>query len=446
MATFGSTPGVQISSDSGTVSGGVTVGRSQYTILLGAGNNAEGSATPNTVVDVDSRSDAKKKFGSGTDITKAYEGVRNGGADPSYIKAIMAETTEQTESFTSTSTGTLTEEYVVPHKDRLTFTDVGNSTEFTIEYDWGDSVSAPSSTDIVRYNPKTTDWAVSASTEVDVSYESADYTGAVGELTNALREGEFGLVFPLTVNPSVRSLVDDELDEEQDGIRKQYKMGLGVYPLAPNANDTDDSPIVDAGTVSTSLDSDKAFVAGPMVTEGADPNSPLYGIENMAYFVGHLSGADIDNPVYNDTLIDADPIGQIVSSADVSALRDEHVIPLRDRGSVKIKDNQSTYDQAANGGWIRDYFRKRIVDLTVASVNETAEESIGGIQNDDTIDNLVEEISLLLESFVSDLGILEQGGQSLEVTQVDSETIGVDLGITPLGVTKTVNVELTVQP
>lgn len=435
MSTYGSIPGVRISTSTGTITG-VTIGREQHLILVGVGND-EAEAETNEPLRLDDRRDADTKFGEDSDVAIAFRRALANGQHPDYIHAVRAETMTDTETGTS---GTLANAPAVPDMSRLEAEDTTSSDTYAVELTYESPPEAPTEAEVVHLNPNTGEFDAD-DTEVDITYDYADWEEALWAAEDIMSEAEFGLLSPLTAADSVKT--DMQVVVEQ--MRTDLKFVLAHAPAEPNMTGSDNEAMLDTGTFEQSFSDSTLFISGPsgVDTDSAMTESALNGIELHPAVSGLMAGNDTTEPIYDASLTAVESPAQTLSRSAVMDLRDEYVIPIRDNGVTRIEDNHSTYDQDTDGGWERDYFRRRIVDLTMATIYQIARRQIGSILDDDTIRDVAEVVDRQLDD-LSDDRLLEAGGQDFSVYRKDDRTIGIDLTITPYGVAKSAEVDLTI--
>ena len=434
MTTYGSIPGVRITTSTGQISG-VTIGRAQYLLLAGVGDPATAEVEPNDPVGIDGNQDADEKFGEGSDLADAYRRAIANGVNPQFIRGVRAETEwHEPETFIE-DTGTLANTPVVADSEQIevTYGDDGEE-ELDVVLDYRDTIEPPEDGEI-HINPYTGDFE-SSEADIDISYYSADWEAAIDAYEQELVEGEFGVIAPLTSAADVGLSLQSTITSMRDDL----KLVVGV--MAAAYNDTyDGSPWLDAGEFESTFSDDTLWLVGPTEIDGADSSDR--GVGALSAVAGLFAGNDTTEPVYDSTIEGVGDLEQRISRSDVSDLRSEYVVPLRDIGTVRIEDNHSTYDQDTDGGWERDFFRRRIVDLTMATMYLIARRQIGGILDSDTVEDVEDAISVELSNLVEDR-LLEPDAQSVDVYRADDRTIGVDLTITPLGVAKGAMIDLEI--
>lgn len=431
MATFGSFPGVRISTTGGAVAG-AEIGRTQKDIIVARGDYV-GSAEAGEMYQINSRSDADDLFGPDSQLTEQYRLARGAGANPAFIYGVQPEMTEHTETFSANSTGTLSNVPIVPDTEMVVATDEVDSNTLSVEFYYDDSVPAPSNSDVVHINPATGDWALASSTDLELIYETGDYSAAIAAADTEVNEDEFAHI-------TLVSHFDDhvaDLTSTVTSMRSKYKMVTGSAGIEPNATGSDGYPMIDTGSYSDAVDQDSIFLFGP--TTSADGTSLLGALG------GKIAGNALDEPIYDNPINGFTGMAQSLSKAEANELRDVQVIPIRDQGTISIADNRST---STATDWERDLFRRRIVDLVILTAKVVGENIIGFINDPETRSDAQQAISDELEQIADD-GLIKPNLQGetnffVEVSKVDADTVGIDLGIAPYGLVKRVEVTLTV--
>lgn len=443
MATYGSIPGVRISTSTGTVSG-VTIGRSQYLFIIGVGNS-NASVSPAEPVQIGGRADVDEKFGEGSDVAGAYRKALANGANPDFIRGVRVPRASQSgETFTS-STGSLVETPIVPDTSTISVED-GTATSIDVTFDWSSPPEPTGTTGEVNLNPYTGEFD-SDSSDLTFDYESEDWEAAFSAVQGELTEGEFGVINPLTAASEAGTTLQGYMTQ----MRENMKMVVGLMGAEYNATGDSGRPALDAGSFENSFSDDALFTVGPTAIAGNDLYSvdgtnltgAGLGVEALGAAAGLFAGNSNTEPVYDSTISGIGDLDQDVSRADVSDLRSARVIPIRDTGVTRLEDNRSTYDQETEGGWERDYFRRRIVDLTTVTLYLVARQQIGGILDGDTVTDVQDALDVQMSDLVSD-GLLEPGAQAVNVYRKDDRTIGMDVVITPLGVAKGADIGLEI--
>lgn len=432
MATFGTLPGVKVTTTGGVVSG-ITIGRAQYLVLVGHGDPS-GTASSNTAYKIDSRSDVDNTFGDGSDLARAYRDSIANGANRNFIYGVQADTSSVTESFSTVASGTLANTPIVDELDRVDATDTTDGVTATVNFVYEDAPATPSDADTINLNPINGEWVADSSSSYDITYSYSDWGGGLTGAEDVIGENEFGLICPLSNAESVASSLSTSLGN----LRDQYKMAVGLMAAEPNATTTDYKPKYDTSTYSDNVDDDALFLVAPDTVDNAD-------LSALGSIAGVFAGNDVSNPVYNDALTGTADLDQRLSKAEADDLRAEQVIPLRDLGSVRIRDNAST---STATDWERDFFRRRIVDIAVVTAKTIGEEILGFINDEDTRSNTKTLIEAELLELVDD-GLLQPNTAQetnlfVDVFKIDSDSVGIDLGISPYGVVKRVDVDITI--
>jgi hypothetical protein len=205
----------------------------------------------------------------------------------------------------------------------------------------------------------------------------------------------------------------------------------------PNATLSGGFPKIDSGNYGDAVDNDSLFLFGPTTSEN--------GVSMVGALGGTVAGTGFDEPIYDRPVNGFTGMAQSLSKAEANELRDQQVIPVREQGSISIADNRSTSTET---DWERDLFRRRIVDLVILTAKGVAENIIGFINDPETRSDAEDAILEELEDIADD-GLIQPNRQRethyfVEVSKVDADTVGIDLGIAPYGIVKKVEVSLTI--
>jgi hypothetical protein len=464
MTTYGSLPGVRIKELTGGLEE-VEVGRDQKLIFVGVGNSgATGDVGKPIPIELETVNDQQQvkdtKFGSGSDIVQAAEQAIEVGARPEFMYGVLADT--QTESQTDIAdTGSLNQSPIVEDKSRITVDNDSTGDPIDVEFKYG-GLGTPADSDVIFIDPINGDYEVNpanAGDTVNITYDYVDWTPGLDGAVSEIRRTQFAVVTPLTHNENVATELESKLSDPNDGVRpRRYGLGIGVMPAEPNSDevvystrfdaDPELRPGIDASTFSHGFnESDTLFLFGPSALEGYDKDaSPYWPVSLAGYYAGTVASNLIGDPMYTEVLQTGDErLAQRLSRGEVQLIREADTIPiLDDRETIRSEDNTAAYDWDPDTEWERDLFRRQVVDLTVATTYELAQNAIGAVLDQNTVEDLRDDI---LEMFVDfeERGYLQQGGQSVDVTRVDRTTIEVEIEITPYGVTKSADLKLAVQ-
>jgi hypothetical protein len=442
MTTFGGFPGVRIQTQGGGISG-VQVGAEETLVLYGNADTNNGSAVEGNPTQIGATTEADKKFGAGSELADAMKSALANGANISYLYGVpvpKVSTTEQPDS----ASGTLAETPILHDEESVTVTVDG--TEADVEF-WyaGGAPDTPSEDDVAYINPYEGDFIVGndtvSSLEINYSYQEWDNT-LISAANETLAEGDTGVLAPLTDAESVASTLSGHLTT----LRGEYKMAKGLVGAQPNVDDTvaTNDPLVpgyDAGNYSDALANDSLFVIAPSRNGNNYNRTIIPGVAGV--FAGHA----INEPVYNDAVSGYTDVAYDVSRSDAQAFRDAYVIPIRQAGTVRIKDNLSTSEEM---DWERDFWRRRIVDRVVLLSKLVGEAIIGRINDERTRNQAQTTLFVQLRSLVSDrlLKPNEDGETNLTVNVYEapgnSDQVNIDVGVTPLGIVKRIDQTVTI--
>jgi len=438
MTVYGQIPGVQIETTAVGV-GDVTVGTESVLTLVGVGAT-DASASTNEPVRLESRSTVVDQFGEGSDVLVAYDQAIANGANPSYIYGIRASTSSSLATL-DTSSGELSE-IPISDKSRIDFNPDSADGTVQFSYETGDDIPVPSNSSTVHLNPATGAYELDGSgSSPELDYPVVDWDSAIRAASDTLDLGQFGVIVPLTENEQAGTTLQSVLTDMRE---VELKMAVGMIGAEPNTTVREEHPGFDTTDISTRFTDDTIFSIAGASLATRDPTQPGFGTGALGAVAGLFAGTPNTDPVYDTTLAGITELAQQFSRADIGALRDAYFIPLADSDSIRVADNQSTYDQDADGGWERDFFHRRVVDLTMITSYRIARRELGGVLDSDVVDDVQDAVTVELAELVND-GLLQPGQQNANAYREDSTTIGLDLTIAPFGVAKGADIELSIR-
>lgn len=428
--TFGSFPGVRVQTVGNAITG-VAIGREQHLVLIGEGDSSNGSASANTVTQINSRIDANRKFGEDTELANACRQALANGANINFVHAIMAEKKSSgTESFSSTSTGQLADAPIV--EEDLSASDVSGASN--LEFDYASPPTAGDA-DTVALNPLTGEWQADTSGSYDFDYNYLDWDTALDTADGVIDEGETGIVTALTEAESVASSLSGKINT----YRAEYKMAVGLAGAEPNDTDADGNAVIDTATYTDALDNDAMFLAGPVRREAGSSDTILGAVGGL------MAGAAVNAPVYNSSFSGITGVEQSLSTSESDQLRNTQVMPVLQRGAVRLNGNVST---STADDYDRDYFVRRVVDQSTLVAKTIGDSIVGQINDSDTrgtAENQIRaELVGLAERRMIKPNTADAQNHFVDVYNVDSDTVGIDYGVTPLGIVKQVDTTLTI--
>jgi len=437
MATYGSIPGVRVDVEGGSISG-VIVGREQKLVLFGRADPS-GTATVGEPAQAVSRSDARDKFGEGSQLTEAVLDALGNGANGQYLYAVPVEQTAVTgEAFTGGS-GELGNTPIVEDVDEITAQNTTDGVEADVEFRYSDPVASPSSEQTVYINPFTGQLEAGDSDDYEVDYKYLEWSSAFDAADNVLNEFETGIYAALSESESVAA---DLLTKVQT-LRGRFKMVRGIAGAQPNANSSETPPDArfDTATYTDALDSDAQFAHAP--TRREDSKSLL-----TPGIAGLLAGSSLTSSVYNEALNGYTGVEQKITKSEADTLRQKGVIPVRDEGSIRVADNTSTSSETS---WERDFFTRRVVDQVILVAKQVGDSIIGRRNKDDTRTIAEEFVKGELEQFADD-GLIQENTDDernffvdFYEDPTDTNTVLADIGVSPVGIVKTVEVTIEVE-
>jgi hypothetical protein len=443
--TFGDFPGVQVTTAGGAITG-VAVGRENKLIVVGIDDDGGGSASINepTQVAAPTTQNFDSTFGSGSELSTALQDASGNGANNDFLYGVVAEQIGVTDENHTNTSFTVDNAPILEEISSLTITDVSAGTDLTVEFRYDSPPSTPSSTDTAFVNPHTGEVEINSSnSDFDVDYTYIDWSAALDAAETVIDQGETAVIAALTEAESVATT----LSQNVNALRSDYKMALGVTAAQPNANATGSEPIldqndakVDASAYTDSIDNDAYFLHAPARKEDS-----VYTVTGA--LAGIIAGNALDDSIYTDNLSTSN-LDQRLSSSEASDLRDEQVIPIRQPksgGSIEVSGNISTSTET---DYDRELFTRRIVDQVILIARSVGRSVIGQINDQNTRDTAENQIRSELRGLAQDR-LIQPSTESEEnwqvtVYEVDADTIGVDITITPYGIAKEFDVSLTI--
>ena len=273
----------------------------------------------------------------------------------------------------------------------------------------------------------------------DEGVEQIDlWESAIDSAVHVVNEGETGIYTVLTEDEDVVSYLSGVVTD----LRGDYKMVKGFGGAPPNDEDEQGIPLYDTTDYETPFDNDSLFVSAPVRQE--EPDEELSVIGGAA---GQFAGNAITQPVYEAGLRGYTGLYQRITRAEANDLRDANVIPIKQNGSIRIADNTSTSEEE---DWERDFWRRRIVDRVILIAKGIGDATVGRINDERTRGIAEDQIATQLRGLVRDRLLEPNRGDEenwfVEVTQdpADPDKVNIDMGITPQGIVKRVDVDLVI--
>ena len=481
--TYGSFPGVKIEVAGGGITS-VAVGAQEKLVLFGpAVYQNDGSfpsdgeedpldssltGTVNEPEQINARGEADDVFGdpSESQLSRAMRGALASGAAVDFLYGVAPSRFNVVGEVKSSQSGTLDNNPIWEDNvedeaniENITATDTGAGS-VTVEYDYTSPPSAPSSTDTVAVNPLTGEFNADAAPtgDYEFDYKYLDWNSAF--TANAVRtgtvdEGETGLYVALTEADSVSA----DLETEVSDRREVFQLVNALSGALPNDNEvvTSDSNSLEtdhsnyqrrdahydtSSFSSGSVDADYYYKFAPV--RHVDENHNALGAIS-----GVFSGNGITDPIYNDKVPGVDTLEQTFTRTEANELRDDDVIPLRQSGSVRLKDNISTaYSEDTD--WERDFWRRRITDRVILIGKKIGDEILGEINDDQTRSSAQRLISTEMRQLVDDRLIEPNTDNELRwfvdvyEDSVNDDEVNIDIAFTPKGLAKRIDETVTI--
>lgn len=461
MATYGSFPGVKVTTSGGGLTG-VTVGAEEKLVLYGPGGSGANAST-NVPTQIQSLSDADTKFGDGSPVAEAVKQALANGANRDFLYGVLVdENTVSSENIGNGSTGAnnhtdgqkISNLPLLEDPSSITVYDgSSNDLGLTINFVWEtntddtttDFSSGSASSGEFDINPLTGEWRDDGTgQDYHIDYSWHDYSTAFDTASDVLDEGETGILATLTESPDVHSALTTTVSN----LRTSYQMAQAVAGARPNKTNADGEAVFTSSDYTDTSDDDTLYLVGPSRQDNYTGQRSTEHPETVIGAVaGMMAGHPITDPVYNDAVSGLDNLTQKLTSTDADNLRNEEVIPLRQGGSIRVKGNLST---STATDWTRDFWRRRIVDRAILVTKQVGDDTIGRINDDqtreDAEDVIFAEFSEMVEDRLLKPNTDDETRWYVEVVEDDtnSDQINIDVGITPQGIAKRIDETITI--
>lgn len=478
VTTYGDFPGVQVSVAGGGITA-VAIGDDEKLVIFGEPDYARDEPDFDTISDgsedaldtdlagsletpeqINSRRDANTLFGDDSELANAMREALANGANIDFLYGVAPRRFNVVGEIKTSQSGNLEQDTVWEEDvqdeaniSAIRVTDNETGTELEVRYDYNSPPDVPTDTDVVNINPLTGEYEADAdpdgtTSEYAFDYKYVDWSSAfsVNAVTNVVNEEETA-VFDVT---SDSDNVSVSLESAKNSLRDNYQLVNGLSGAEPNSSeeilDGDgnylrrDARYETNNFTQNSVNSDSYFKVAPVRKE----NTP----ETVLGAVGGLfAGNPITDPIFNDPVTFSGDLEENFTKTEAEEMRNQQVIPIRQAGSVRVKDNISTSTET---DWKRDFWRRRIVDRVILIAKTIGDTIIGRINDEQTRGAAGRLIRAELRELVDDR-LLQPNTDSeqrwfVDVSQdpTDSDKVNIDIGITPFGIVKRVDTSITI--
>jgi hypothetical protein len=420
-----------IPSDEITVRSGQTVAISvafDTTLgLVGGMDTSNGSATPGEVQEVLSVPDAEDEFGADSELATQVELALAQDEPPSTIYAVgVSETTGETQTFTSTQSGTIDDAPVFDpnvqpeHEVTAQDTTEGVSADVNIVYATGADISTPSDANTINLNPITGEFEADESSDYDITYDYGDYTSAI----DAIADKSPRTLGVLTESTPIVSDAKDDAESLATDFDFSHVIG-GVYPET------------DASQYSDSFDSRRlSVVAAPRGFTDADNTNMARTIGAVA---GKQAGKDLGDSTTYETLEGFADLNTKYTNSELGALIDEQVLPLKQGGGgIRIIKDMTTDTDTR----FERIYASEIIDEATEISHRIAQNYIGTRNTDERRFSLRESHTSSYAE-MADEDLLDDYHVTVRKGDTDFE-VEIEIGIDVVGIMDTISVTITV--
>lgn len=478
MATYGSFPGVRVTTQSGGITS-VAIGEEEKLVLFGesfydaSGEVLEGDSSLDTQTSqpyqINARREADARFGEGSEIADAMKEALANGANIDFLYGVavprkeVGDVTATTPSgdaeSVSTQTGTLANVEINANTDEISVLDVDGTPSVVatmdVEFRYSSAPPTPTDADTIYINPLTGEYAADSapSDHFEFNYRYNDYAAAfsASDVRGVVNEDETGVYAALSDSDAVSA----SLQGEVDSLRTNYKLVNAISVAEPN----DSQVLPDSETDNLNGGADARYDTSAYSTANNSVAEEYYykfapgRLQNdqatIAGGVGGLfAGNPITDPIYNDVLQGYSGLEQTFSKTEADEMRAEDVIPVRSGGTLRVQGNRSTA-YSVGDAVAADFWLRRITDRVILIGKQVGDAIIGRINDEDTRQQAERLISAEMRSLVQDRLIRSNADEtnwSVDVyeSSANANEVKIDIAFTPYGIVKQVDETITV--
>jgi hypothetical protein len=480
MATYGSFPGVRVTTQSGGISA-IAIGEAEKLVIFGESSYAYDSGEilvegDDTSLDVSAsvpeqisaRRQANAKFGDGSELAEGMKEALANGANIDFLYGVAVPRDFVEAEVQSTQSGTLDNFPLVENTGDAvnsgsgSLNDQGIDVEDTtagsmdVELRYNGAPSQPSDSETVYVNPLTGEFAADAAPDGDYefSYTHKEYSTAFSaeDVRNVVNEDETGVYVALSDSDSVSS----SLQSEVSTLRDNYQLVNAICVAEPNDNDLLEAANTsdENGGAHARYDASDYVNANQSVSAeyfykfapGREENVP----KTIAGGVGGLfAGNAISDPIYNESLTGYQSLEQSLSKTDADNLRDQDIIPVRSGGGLRVTGNRSTVFSDSQTV-AAEFWTRRITDRVILIGKQVGDRIIGRINDEDTRSQAERLIRQQMRQLVQDRLIRANSADEQNFTvdvyedETDRNQVKIDIAFSPYGIVKRVDETITV--
>ena len=392
---------------------------------------ADPAVTAGESTSVTTGTDAETTFGADSELTRQAELAFLNGA--SVVYGVPVGTTQQTETFTSATSGTLANTPVMDPRVTsydISATRVSDGTTLSVEMTDETPASGSVGADTIQVNHTTGEWATDQSAEYEITYYGGNFTSAIEA---AVRTNP-RYVAVCTESDTVIQTARDELTTAAGNI--QFTRGLvGAGPGVTASDAASYEPVVDDWRV---IETASARATN---TNGA-------AVRTVGAIAGLLAGqpVDVTGSITYDNVIGLSSLAEPYSPQEAAQF--ERVTVLTDQ--FEVAEGITTATETA----FSDIYKAEIIDLVVERLYQRVRNFRGGSNAQGARRRFRSRLKRGLSSLSAPnaqppLLADGQGNRpfSIAVDQGTDETETVlTIGIDPAPIAKTVEVNLGVGP
>jgi len=434
MTTYGNSR-VSVEVTGGGI-GALNLDTVQKLVIFAAGDPSNGSAQTNDPTRVSGPGELEGTFGADTDIVEQMRRAAANGVAYSVIYGVMPAMQSVSGEAISGGSGTLGNSPIIEDPAEITITNTTTSTDQTVVFGYEEPPQTGSlASEEVAINPHTGEIEAGDSDDYEIDYKYYDWQSAFDSATGVIQEQESGQWW---IESEAGSVVSDGISTAIPLRQNQWKMVRVGGAAEPNATADDGTAEVDVSAYTDNLDNDSLFAFAPV--READTEYTAGGA-----IAGVMASRSLRDTLIGETLTGVGDLVQSLNVADQEDLEGKGVIPISNAGAPSIEGNLSTSTET---DWTRSHFARQLADHLILAARAIGQATRGRINNDNTtrlIENrLGDEIIDLIDDGLLEPNTDDETNWFVDVYEIDSDTVGIDIGITPQGIVKRVDTSITI--
>jgi len=402
--------------------GGTTAISAAFNISVGLVGNADlanGTASAESVEFVESSSEAATLFGEDSELKQQIDLAILNGAGEIYAAAVPE--TETTESFDSTSSGTLGNQTVadprVMPEEEITALDTVESTTVTVNLVDG-LPSTPTEANTMNLNPVSGEWAADESSDYDITYTYSDYSTAI---TNMVDE-----------SPRFLGICSEKSTDGNTALTGMNNADVGFDFMHAVVGAV---PEVDPSSFSQSYNDRRMGVitSSRGYTDDAETNEQRL----VGAIAGKQAGKALGDSTTQELISGFTALKQNHNPSDTSTLNDAGAYVVKEERGIRVVRDTNTSEEAKLGRFAWSEITDEVTEIS----HLISLDFLGEKNTEERRDDLAESHRTSYDEFVADDLLTNY---FVGVSTVNDTTVDLNIGIDVVGYMDNINVTVTV--